>query len=410
MLVIAGLVTLAGLALVPRITFDFNPLHLQSAKEEAVSTLFDLMADPNTTPYTIDVLTPSPDAAAALAQRLEKLPEVARVISISSFVPPDQKDKLAILQDAQTLLTPTLSPPEIKPAPSDDEILAAIAQMNGDVKKVAAKGSAAATRLAAALDLVSARGKSVLPMLKANLSNGVERRLDELRLALSAAPVTSDTLPADLKREWLTPAGQARVEAFPKGDARDNNVLRDFAASVRSVAPDASGSPISIQESADTVIHAFTVAAVIAIVAIAILLFIVLRRPIDVVLVLAPLLLAALLTLATGVLTGLQLNFANIITLPLLLGIGVAFDIYLVVRWRTGQHDLLSSSTARAILFSALATGTAFGSLALSNLPGTSEMGKLLTVALFYTLVCTFFALPALLATFRPGPAADAPN
>jgi predicted RND superfamily exporter protein len=123
--------------------------------------------------------------------------------------------------------------------------------------------------------------------------------------------------------------------------------------------------------------------------------------------VLAPLLLAGLLTLATSVVAGLPLNFANIIALPLLLGVGVAFDIYFVMRWRDGQRELLGSSTARAILFSALTTGTAFGSLALSPHPGTSEMGRLLILALFYSLLCTFFVLPALLAIFRGTPAGN---
>ena len=93
----------------------------------------------------------------------------------------------------------------------------------------------------------------------------------------------------------------------------------------------------------------------------------------------------------------MSLNFANIVTLPLLLGIGVAFDIYFVLRWRAGEPGLLGSPTARAIVFSALTTGTAFGSLALSKSPGMADMGKLLSVGLFYTLVCTLFLLPALL-------------
>src|SRR6185437_2007920 len=163
----------------------------------------------------------------------------------------------------------------------------------------------------------------------------------------------------------------------------------------------ATGTPVTIQDSANTVTHAFAVAGTIAMAAIAALLLAVLRRVRDVALVLAPLALAGLLTLATGVLLDMQLNFANIITLPLLLGIGVAFDIYFVMRWRAGQGDLLQSSTARAILFSALTTGTAFGSLAVSNHPGTAEMGKLLTLALFYTLVSTFIVLPALLGPVK---------
>jgi uncharacterized protein len=168
------------------------------------------------------------------------------------------------------------------------------------------------------------------------------------------------------------------------------------------VAPDATGTPVTIQESANTVTHAFAVAGAIAVLAIALLLYLVLKRVRDVALVLAPLGLAGLLTLGTAVLIGMPLNFANIITLPLMLGIGVAFDIYFVMRWRSGRDDLLQSSTARAILFSALTTGTAFGSLAISDHPGTAEMGKLLSLALFYTLVATFLVLPAMLGPIAP--------
>src|SRR5262249_52422911 len=113
----------------------------------------------------------------------------------------------------------------------------------------------------------------------------------------------------------------------------------------------------------------------------------------------APLLLAALLTLAITVVIGIKLNYANIIALPLLLGIGVAFDIYFVMNWRAGETGHLQSSTARAVLFSALTTMSAFGSLAVSHDPATAEMGELLAISLAMTLLCTLFVLPALLGS-----------
>ena len=245
---------------------------------EAVSTLFDLMADPSTTPYTIDVMTPSVTQAAPLADRLEKLPEVAQALTAESYVPDNQKDKLAIIADAAQLLGPTLSPPQVKPAPDDRQVLATIAKCAGDMKQVAARGSAAAGTLAQALDRVLARGASVLPALEANVAPAIEHRLDDLRLSLQAAPVTLESLPPSLKSEWISPDGQARVEVFPKGDARNNDVLRRFAMAVERIAPDATGTPITIQESARTVTHAFLVAGIIAIAAISVLLALVLRR------------------------------------------------------------------------------------------------------------------------------------
>ncbi len=399
---VAGVAAVGAAIVVPRLVFDFNPLHLQNSREEAVSTLVDLMGDPDTTPYTIDVMASSPSAAETLARRIDQLPEVARTVTINNFIPTDQQSKLAIIADAHRLLGPTLSPAKVKPPPTPDEIIASIAKARDDVQQVAAKGNFAAQRLALDLEMVIDRGANVLPALTANLSSGIGQRLDEFRLALSAVPVTYNSLPSELRRDWVTPRGQARIEVYPSGDVRNNKVLKSFAAAVRAIAPDATGAPISIQESATSVMHAVATAAIIAAVAIVLILGLILRRLDDVLLVLAPLMLAGLLTLATSVIAGFPLNFANIITLPLLLGIGVAFDVYFVMRWRDGQRELLGSSTARAILFSALATGTGFGSLALSPHAGTAEMGRLLVVALCYTLICTFFVLPALLAAVNP--------
>jgi hypothetical protein len=214
---------------------------------------------------------------------------------------------------------------------------------------------------------------------------------------IQAQPISLATLPDDLRADWVTPDGRARIEVFPKGDARDNAVLERFVAAIRTVAPNATGTPVTIQESGRLISHAFVEAGIIAVVAITLLLAAILRRVRDVALVFAPLLLAAILTLATTVLLKMPLNYANIIALPLLLGIGVAFDIYFVMNWRRGVSLHLQSSTARAVIFSAFTTLAAFGSLALSKDPGTADMGKLLSISLAWTLICTLFALPALL-------------
>jgi hopanoid biosynthesis associated RND transporter like protein HpnN len=398
-LVIALTVVIAAgcLALLPHWRFDFNPLNLKDPKTESVATLFDLMSDPSTTPYTIDVLAPSVTAADELAHRLEDLPEVSQVVTISSYIPDGQSEKLAILRDAELLLGPTLSPPQTVPPPDDAENLAALQTCARSLAEVAGNAETGpAARLAKALDAAVRRGPEILPVLHESIISGLAQRLHDLRLSLSPEPVTLDTLPADLRRAWVTEDGRARLEVFPKGDPRDNAVLERFVAAVRTIAPDATGTPVTIQESGRTVVDAFTRAGTIAITAITLLLLVILRRPRDVLLVLVPLLLAGLLTGATSVMLDLPLNYANIITLPLLLGIGVAFDIYFVMRWRAGMSGPLQSSTARAVLFSALTTMTAFGSLALSSHPGTAEMGRLLTIALGYVLLCTLFVLPAL--------------
>jgi hopanoid biosynthesis associated RND transporter like protein HpnN len=403
----AGVLALVSLALLPRVTFDFDPLDLKDPNSEAMRTVFDLMHDPQTTPYTAEILLPSLDAATKLADRLGDLPEVAQVVTAASFIPADQDKKLAILSDLTLLVGPSLAPISKKAPPSDAEVMASVIQCRDALRKFDAShpDDKPTARLAEALDKAAARGPRIVPALDEALLSGLLHRLDLLGQLLQAKPIGLADLPADLRATWIAPDGAARVEVFPKGNARDPAVLRAFVASVHGIAPEATGTPVTIQESGRLISSSFVEAGAIAVAAITVLLALVLRRPRDVAVVVAPLLLAALLTLAITVVGGIKLNYANIIALPLLLGIGVAFDIYFVMNWRAGLSDHLQSSTARGVVFSALTTMCAFGSLMFSPDPGSADMGKLLTISLAMTVLCTLFILPALLGPARvPAP------
>ena len=396
----AALLAAVSIALLPQIAFDFDPLNLKNPNSESVSTARDLMKDPMTTPYTAEILAPSLDDAKALAERVGELPEVAQVVTAASFIPEEQDKKLPIIEDLALLLGPSLNDPQPLPPPSDEAVLKAMRACGNAMEKIGKPGSPAA-RLGAALHGAATRGAPIVAPLRAALLAGLLRRLDGLREMTQAKALTLESLPPELRNGWIAAGGRARIEVFPKGDARDNRVLERFVAAVHSVAPDATGTPVTIQEAGRLISRAFVDAGLVGVAAITILLCAVLRRLREVMMVLGPLLLAALLTLAVTVVIGMPLNYANIIALPLLLGIGVAFDIYFVMNWRAGQIYHLQSSTARAVLFSALTTLSAFGSLGLSNDPGTAEMGILLTISLVCTLFCTFIVLPALLGPAR---------
>jgi hopanoid biosynthesis associated RND transporter like protein HpnN len=402
----AVLLALGSLALLPRLSFDFDPLNLKNPYSESVMTARDLMRDSTTTPYTAEVLAPSLAEAEQIADSVAKLSEVAQAVTAASFIPGEQDKKLPIIEDLALLLGPTLSPIEVLPQAADAEALKALADCRDKLRPVAAAGpQSPAAQLAQALDAVLARGTAILPRLRETLLPGLQQRLAKLAVLLQAKPVSLDDLPPELRQGWIAADGRSRVEVFPKGDARDHDTLERFVAAVRGVAPNATGTPVTIQEAGRLISGAFVQAGVIAVTAITVLLALVLRRPREVALVIAPLLLAAAMTLAITVIAGVPLNYANIIALPLLLGIGVAFDIYFVMNWRAGQSHHLQSSTARAVVFSALTTMSAFGSLALSNDPGTSDMGQLLTISLACTLFCTLIVLPALLGPAPVSPA-----
>jgi uncharacterized protein len=399
------LIAVAGLPLLYFMKFDFNPMNLRNPKAESIATFLDLRKDPNTGANAIDVLTRSEADAKKIAARLEKLPEVLRVQSLDSFVPEDQPAKLRLIAQGAKVLNPALNPDSIDAPPSDQENVESLKGSVETLRKVAGDGkgpgAVASRRLADALSRLASSNEATRNKAQAIFVTPLKVVLDQLKSSLQAQPVSLKTLPSDIVSAWKAKDGLTRVEALPRGDPNDNENLRRFANAVLAAEPTAIGGPVSILKSGDTVVKAFIHAGIYALVVIGLLLWITLRRITDVLLTLVPLLVAGAVTLEICVLIGLPLNFANIVALPLLLGIGVAFKIYYVTAWRSGRTNLLQTSLTRAIFFSALTTATAFGSLWLSSHPGTSSMGKLLALSLLTTLAAVLLFQPALMGKPR---------
>ena len=395
----------ASIALLPLVSFDFNPLHLRDPHGPAMRALLDLTRDPDRTPNTIDVLAANPAQARTLATRLSALPQVAQVVDLDSFVPADQAPKLALITDASLLLDVTLNPLDVAPPPSDAAMVEALRQSAAKLRTAATHsqgaGARAAEQLAGAFERAAQGSQAQRAQLNMLLATPLDALLGQLRAALQAGPVTRADLPPELVHDWVTSDGRARLEVFPAGDAGDNRVIRRFRDAVAAVTPAISGLPVATQAAANTVAFAFVEAGILAFVLVGALLLAMLRDAREVLFTLAPVVLSIFLTLGTCVLIGQPINFANIIAFPLLLGVGTAFHIYFVMAWRGGATGLLQSSLARAVLFSALATGSAFGSLWLSHHPGTASMGKILMMSLVWTLICALIFEPALLGPPR---------
>jgi hypothetical protein len=395
----AALVVLA-LAFAPRLTFDSDPLDTQSPNTEAMRTLRDLMNQPLSNPYSIDILARNVGEARLLAAKLRQLPTVSKVLTIDSFVPDEQTAKLALVADAADILTPSLLPPtDARPAtPAEIRTAAqsALAQINPALHLL--PHGAPLNAIANDLRAIAHAPDGTVRAVDGALTRFLPLELDRLRNALGATSADVASVPADIAQDWLLPDGQARVEVLPVAAARNSQGLHQFVAEVTHVAPDAGGTAVTVVATSDTIVAAFRSAAVAALLAIAVILVVALRRLRDAMLVLAPLLLSATLAVLVMVLLPLPLNYANIIALPLLLGVGVSFNIYFVMNWRAGRREMLASATARAVAFSALTTGTAFGSLALSGHPGTASMGALLLISLGCTLVASLVFVPALFA------------
>ena len=401
--VLAGalVVAVVSCALLPLVRFDFDPLNLKSSKVESMAALQALSSDPDWTPDAINILSPSLAASEPLVSRLDALPAVSRTVTLNSFVPAQQKEKLALIGSAATLLKPVLDVAPLAP-PSDSELQQSLAGTAASLRRVAADATEAAAVSARRLADVLERLQVATPDVRAAAAFAVvtplKVMLEQTRALLQAGPVTLKTLPPELVADWIAKDGRARIQVLPRDNGEDNASLRRFADAILAIAPDATGRPISISASGDTVVEAFLQAGLFSLLAIILLLAVVLRRAHDVLLTMLPVLLSGLLTFATCAALDLPLNFTNIIALPLLFGVGVAFNIYFVLAWRAGETGMLQSSLMRAVVFSALTTATAFGALWLSSHPGTASMGRLLMISLGWELLVTLLFRPALLA------------
>ena len=396
-------VAIVSAALLPFVRFDFDPLHLKSPDVESMTTLRALMTDPNWTPNTINVLAPSLAGAPPIVARLDALPEVSHTVTLQSFVPTQQAEKLAVIREAAARLGPLLGRAPT-PAPTDAELTGAIAAAAQALRQVASGDAAdgparTAKTLADALHRLAEATPAVRAAVTAAVATPIAATLRRVRTLLQAEPVTLASLPRDLVDDWVAADGRARIQVFPRPGQEDEAALGRFSHAVQGVAADATGVPISIRAAGDSIVAAFLQAGAYAALAITVILAATLRRVRDVVLTMLPVVLSGLLTFASCAAFDLPLNFANIIALPLLFGVGVAFNIYFVMAWRAGETAPLQSSLMRAVIFSALTTATAFGALWLSSHPGTASMGRLLMISLGFEIVVTLLFRPALLAT-----------
>ena len=400
-----AIVVIGGLPLLYWLSFDSNPIGLQNPKAEAIATYLELSRDPATDANAIQVLAPSLEEAGAIASQMSKLPEVSHAVTLSSFIPDQQPEKLPVIRNAANKLAGAFDPKNALPPPTDAENVDALNEGAERLSEAAhdqkGPGASAARRLSIALSSLAHAGQPIRAKADEAFIWSLGSALGALQTSLQAQPVTQQSLPPDLVRDWVTSDGHARVSIAPKGDPRDNEAMNQFARAVLVAEPDATEGPISILEAGNLVVHAFVEAGALALLSIAILLWLVLRRIGDVLLTLIPLALAGVVTLEVCVLIGLKLNFANIIALPLLLGVGVAFKIYYIMAWREGQTRLLQTSLTRAVIYSALTTATAFGSLCFSSHPGTSSMGKLLALSLVCTLAAAVLFQPILMGKPR---------
>lgn len=398
-------------------SFDRIPLNLQDPLAESVQAFQELLRDKSNSPWALSALVKNQEEANAIKAKLDTLPVVNEVLTLNDFVPKNQDEKLDLIDQLALTLGPELESAGTKAPPTTDEEATTLRQFLATLTAYLAShpdaGDAPAgfhltTQLAGVVERIQSLPKpardEALRRLSGILVGSLPSQLQQLTDSLKAHPVGIADLPQDFRERWVSKEGIYRAEIRPKEDLHNPDAMRRFVEQVRRIVPHATGVPVLYLESSRTVLRAFTQAFIYAVVAITLALFLTMSKKTDVFLILAPLFLASLLTSAAMALVGIHFNFANIIALPLVFGMGVDNCIHMVHRFRTAPPKdglLLHTSTALAVVLSALTNISGFGNLAVSPHRGMASMGIMLSIGILTTLACSMIVLPALLDQFE---------
>jgi hopanoid biosynthesis associated RND transporter like protein HpnN len=412
-----------------RTRFDYNPVNLRDPGTESVQAFNDLLARSHSSPWTLDVIAPDLDTAEQKADRLAQLGTVESAITLADYVPADQDEKLVLLEETSLFLPPLRAE---GPPPDATAQRAALARLADELEPATGDAGSdplgqSARRLREALQRFlsdeAAGSEARLALLASNVVGSLPEQLADLETALAAGPVGLDDLPRSLVEQMLAADGRARVQVYPREDLSDALALERFVDEVAALEPEATGAAAHLVGWGRVTVGALQQALASAVVIGSLFLLLLWRRGWDTFLAFLPLALAAAFTCAVMAVIDMPFNFANVIVLPMLLGMGIDSGIHLVHRHRVKPEevDVLATSTARAVFFSALTTILSFASLAFVPHRGMAAIGKLLTLGVGLTLVCYVVVLPAVLEwddrrrgrsrrTGPPPPAADEPR
>ncbi|MDR1305789.1 MAG: MMPL family transporter [Verrucomicrobiales bacterium] len=425
---------------IDRVKFDYNLLNLQNPKIESVQLAQELTGNPQL-PFIFGVVVADDLAhAATLTRELEAKPTVSSVISPTKILPEDQNAKLTVLRQLKQELDQiqiTADPKSSVNLTKAKTTLKTILQYSEEGQKEAVKWSKRAggglwkqvvgkgnkSRIEQVLGIF----ERLLPALRQSIealdklpAKEAVRRLNRYEVELIGSiqkqfaflkgfdfehPVTVSDLPEQARNHYISPNGKILLEIYPKENVMERAANERFVADLRSIDRQATGTPVQNYTYISVLKESYQTAAWYALAAIVIMVLLHFRNLWHTLLALLPLGFGILWMVGIMGWLGLPFNPANIITLPLVIGIGVAYGIYVVDRYREeGRCALFSGSTGKAIVMSALTTIIGFGSMMIGDYRGLVSLGTIMSLGVcccFVTSTLMLSQVFALLARWR---------
>ncbi len=397
-----------------RTGFDYNMMNLQAKGLESVKYAYKLMRSKENSGYFAVATARNPDEAAEMTRKIEKLPAVDHVVSLLSFVPEEQGAKLKELTALKKVLA------DVRPVPYEEDLRVMelpavfegfrdrISRLNIALEGRKAPEAASVGGFLKTLDgffnsLEKEKDKNALGMLRefqGSMFSQFPQKITALKESLEAAPIASEDVPDQLKSRFVGKSGKLLLQVAPKNEIFDRDPLADFIAQVRTAVPSLTGEPVNVFESMNILRDAYLRAFAYAFAGIAVILLVTFRSVKFALLGLLPLVAGMLLMVGGMWLAGIRFNVANIIVMPLLLGVGVDSAIYIINRYRKeGETPLqvITSSAGVGVLLNALTILFSFGALMVARHQGVFSIGAVMSLGMTAVVASFLLFLPALL-------------
>lgn len=415
--VIAATLLLSLLCVYPtvRMRFDYNLMNLQAKGLQSVEYAYKLMRSKENSGYFAVVTARDRAEAAQLTERLEKLPAVDHVVSLPSLVPEQQEAKLAELAALRLVMA------EVKPAPYEENLrvmelptvfenfrnrVAKLKQVLEAGKATEAKpvGAFLATLDGFFTSLEKEKDKNALGMLR-EFQGGMFAELpDKLHLlkeSLESSRVGEADVPEQLKQRFVGKSGKLLLQVAAKKEIFEHEPLAEFVKQVQGVVPNATGEPVMVYESLTILRDSYLKAFGYAFIGIAVILMINFKSLRYALLGTLPLAAGLLLMVGGMRLIGISFNSANIIVLPLILGVGIDSAIYIINRYRLGNEtpaQVATSSAGTGVFLNALTILFSFGALMVAHHQGVFSIGAVMSLGMIANVAVFLAFLPALLS------------
>lgn len=416
-LLVTSVVAAASLYPLSRISFDYNLMNMQAKGLESVEYAHRLMRSKENSGYFAVVTAGTAAEAIARTKQLEALPTVDHVVSLFSFVPEDQERKLAILAGLRRKLA------DVRPGAYEEDLRVMelpavfegfrneVVRLKTDLEQERKPEAAKVGGFLRVLDaffanLEKGRQTNALSMLRefqGGMFAELPAKIQLLKESLNAAPVTMVDVPAELKERFIGKTGKYLLQVAPKHEIFDREPLAAFVSDVRSVSPHATGEPVMVYESMTILRDAYRGAFVYAFAAIVVILLVAFRSVRYAAIGLVPLVVGVLLMVSGMWLADISFNSANIIVMPLVLGIAVDSGIYIINRYRRENEtpaQVIFSSTGIGVLLNTLTIMASFGALMVAHHRGVFSIGAVMSLGMLACQVAFVLVLPAVLELF----------